>query len=171
MTCLEPCLENETKIRGHLKSSHIADKRKNFHMALYPLPPSSNESVIDNGRNVWQMGVHIILVLSHNLPKQCRLSHAGTPPWSFSVHCKMNKETISNSRRIVRFLLFFLFLHAQKRAAGVDLQSQTGASACHCLFSAFNLAFKSQSISVMDRLQPHLCTYHLFNLDLFKIAQ
>ena len=36
-------------IRGHLKSSHIADKRKNFHMALYPLPPSSNESVIDNG--------------------------------------------------------------------------------------------------------------------------
>ena len=42
------------KIRGHLKSSHIADKRKSFHMALYPLPPSSNESVIDNGRNVRQ---------------------------------------------------------------------------------------------------------------------
>ena len=39
-------------LRGHLKSLHIADKRKNFHMALYPLPPSSNESVIDNGRNV-----------------------------------------------------------------------------------------------------------------------
>ena len=39
-------------LRGHLKSSHIADKRKNFHMALYPLPPSSSESVIDNGRNV-----------------------------------------------------------------------------------------------------------------------
>ena len=44
--------------RGHLKSSHIADKRKNFHMALYPLPPSSNESVIDNGRNAWQMAMH-----------------------------------------------------------------------------------------------------------------
>ena len=26
-------------LRGHLKSSHIADKRKNFHMALYPHPP------------------------------------------------------------------------------------------------------------------------------------
>ena len=41
-------------LRGHLKSSHIADKRKNFHMALYiyPLPPSSNESVTDNGRNI-----------------------------------------------------------------------------------------------------------------------
>ena len=38
--------------RGHLKSSHIADKRKNFHMALYPLPPDSNESLIDNGRSV-----------------------------------------------------------------------------------------------------------------------
>ena len=44
-----------TLLRGHLKSSHIADKRKNFHMPLYPLPPSSNESVIDNERNVWQM--------------------------------------------------------------------------------------------------------------------
>ena len=28
-------------VRGHLKSSHIADKRKNFHMALYPLPPQT----------------------------------------------------------------------------------------------------------------------------------
>ena len=27
-------------------------------MALYPLPPSSNESVIDNGRNVWQMALN-----------------------------------------------------------------------------------------------------------------
>ena len=45
------------KIRGHLKSSHIADKRKSFHMALYPLPPSSNESVIDNGRNVRQIAL------------------------------------------------------------------------------------------------------------------
>ena len=32
-------------------------------MALYPLPPSSNESVIDNESNVWQMAMHIILVL------------------------------------------------------------------------------------------------------------
>ena len=47
-------------VRGHLKSSHIADKRKNFHLALYPLPPSSNESVIDNESNVWQMAMHII---------------------------------------------------------------------------------------------------------------
>ena len=30
---------NNYYLRGHLKSSHIADKRKNFHMALYPLPP------------------------------------------------------------------------------------------------------------------------------------
>ena len=53
---------------------------------------------------------------------------------------------------------FFLFLHPQKQAAGVDLQCWIGASACHCLFSAFNLAFKSQSISAMNRLQPHACT-------------
>ena len=99
-------------------------------MALYPLPPSSNESVMDNGRNVWQTGVYIILVLSHDLPKQCRLSHAGTPPWSFSVHCKMNKETIS-LRTVEEYNTIstcFLFLHAKKRAAGVDLHSQTRAS-------------------------------------------
>ena len=31
-----------TELRGRLKSSHIADKRKNFHMALYPsLPPQT----------------------------------------------------------------------------------------------------------------------------------
>ena len=27
--------------RGHLKNSHFADKRKNFHMALYPPPPQT----------------------------------------------------------------------------------------------------------------------------------
>ena len=89
-------------VRGHLKSSHIADKRKNFHMALYPLPSSSNESVIDNGRSVWQMSrftskivfdhsqrrspnaryrskvpaSNKILVLRLNLLIRCRLSHA-----------------------------------------------------------------------------------------------
>ena len=77
------------------------------------------------GRNVWQMGVYITLVLSHNLPKQCRLSHPGTPPWSFSVHCKMNKETISlrtvEEYNTISTCTCFLFLHAQKRAAGVDL--------------------------------------------------
>ena len=32
-------------------------------MPLYSLPPSLNQSVIDNGRNVWQMAMLIILVL------------------------------------------------------------------------------------------------------------
>ena len=76
------------------------------------------------------------------------------------------KNTISTS--------FFLFLRAQKRAASVDLLCWTGASACHCLFSAFNLAFKSQSISAMDRLQPDACSscpFSSFCLDLFEIAQ
>ena len=120
-------------LRGRLKSSHIADKRKNFHMALHPLPPSSNESVIDSGSNVWQMAVHMILVLPHNLPKQCRLSHAGMLPWRFSIHCEMNKKTISNSRTKIRFLLFFLFRTVKSRQLGVVLQCRTGVSACHCL--------------------------------------
>ena len=54
-------------------------------MALYPLNLFSNESVIDNGSNVWLMAMHIILVLPLNMPKQWRLSHAGTLPWRFSV--------------------------------------------------------------------------------------
>ena len=86
----------------------------------------------------------------------------GMLPWRFSIHCKMNKETISNSRTKYDFYFFFPFLHAQKQAAGVVLQCRTGVSACHCRFSAFNLAFKSQSISAMNRLQPHACTFRLF---------
>ena len=98
-------------------------------MALYPLPPSSNESVIDNGRNVWQMAMHIILVLPNNLLKQCRLSLTLTLPWRFSVHCEMNN--LEQSKKI-RFLPFFLFLHAQKWVASVD-ECRTEANACHAL--------------------------------------
>ena len=116
-------------IRGHLKSSHIADKRKNFHMALYPLPPSSNESVIDNGRSVWQMALHIILVLPHSLPKQCRLSHVRRDA-SLKVQRPLWNEQgdMLEPRRKTR-----LFVHAQKWATGVDLQCRTGASSCQRL--------------------------------------
>ena len=147
-------------------------------MALYPLPPSSNESVIDNGSNVWQMAMPIILVLSHNLSKQCLLSHAGTLPWRFSVHCKMNMETILHSRRTIQFLLIFLSFSARSKTDGrcrsaVLNWRLSGASVCHCLFSAFNynVAFKGQSISAMDWLQPHACTSILFCSDLFEITQ
>ena len=111
-------------LRGHLKSSHIADKRKNFHMALYPLPPYSNESVIDNGRSVWQMAMYIILVLPHSLLKQCRLSHvAGTLPWSLAGQRPLqNEQGDLLEPREEKQDFFLLFLHAQKRAAGVDLQ-------------------------------------------------
>ena len=107
-------------------------------MALHPLHPSSNESVIDNGSNVWQMAVHMILVLPHNLPKQCRLSHAGMLPWRSRQHPlrneqednleQLNKNTIST---------FFPFPHGQKQAAGVVLKCRTGVSACHCLQPGF----------------------------------
>ena len=132
-------------LRGHLKSSHIADKRKNFHMALYPLPPSSNESVIDNGRNVWQMPSFTSKIVFDDSQRRspnaryrskvpasnekssffvstCSnnvvcLTHAGTPPWRFCVHCEKNKETISNSRRRihVRFLFFLFFCMLKSR--------------------------------------------------------
>ena len=34
-------VEEETRLRGHLKSSHIADKRKNFHMGGRGFGPDS----------------------------------------------------------------------------------------------------------------------------------
>ena len=42
------------------------------------------------------------------------LTHAGTLPWRFSVFCEKNKETISNSRRRIQFLLFFSFSACSK---------------------------------------------------------
>ena len=161
---------------GHLKSSHIADKQKNVSYGTLPLPPSSNESVIDNASNVRQTAMHIIFVLPHNLPKQCRLSHPGTLPLRSQVQRQLRNAQRDNlEKNMISTLVFFLFLHARKRAVGVDIQCPTGASACHCLSTAFkfNLAFKSQSISAMDRLQPHgyACTSRLFCLDLFEIAQ
>ena len=82
--------------------------------------------------------------------------------------CEMNKEMISKKNTISTFF----FLRAKKQAAGVNLQCRTGVSACLSPpILAFNLAFKSQSISAMDRLQPHARTSCLFCLDLFEITQ
>ena len=144
----------EILIRGHLKSSHIADKRKNFHMALYPLPPSSNESVIDNGRSVWQMAMHIILVLPHNCSNNVVCLTQGRFPGCSASIAKWTKETILilNSRRKIRFLLFFLFLHAQKWVAGVD-ECRSGCLSCitYLAPSTWPSIWKSQSTrSAMD---------------------
>ena len=46
------------------------------------------------------------------------LTHAGTLPWRFSVFCEKNKETISNSRRRIQFLLFFSFSACSFSAGG-----------------------------------------------------
>ena len=113
-------------LRGHLKSSHIADKRKNFHMALYPLPPSSNESVIDNERNVWQMtlrcriqdyvsnrpathkGVHKTLVIVRRCPIKYPSSLQPAPTWTcFNVaslaHAHMQGRFPGGSESIVKW--------------------------------------------------------------------
>ena len=52
-------------------------------------------------RRLWMLIVHI---LHYTLPKQCRLSHAGMLPRRFSIHCKMNRKTISNSWTTIFFL-------------------------------------------------------------------
>ena len=150
------------QVRGYLKSSHIADKRKNFHMALYPLPPSSNESVIDNGRSVWQMAMHIILVLPHSLPKQCRLSHVRRGA-SLKVQCPLRNEQgdMHEPRRKHDFLAF-----SERSKAGGRCRSPVSGELEQVPVSAF----KSQPISVVDHLQLHACTSCLFCLDLFRLA-
>ena len=85
------------------------------------------------------------------------LTHAGTPPWRFCVHCEKNKETISNSRRRihVRFLLFFsLFLHAKKQMASVDLLGVE----LERVLAPSTWPSKAQSISA-DRPLRHACTF------------
>ena len=93
---------------------------------------------------VWQMTMHIILNLRHNVPRQCRLFHAGTLPTRFSVHYEINKE--------IRFLLFFSF-SARSKAGGRCRSAVLNLSEWLCLCSVVNLAFKRQSISSMNRLQ------------------
>ena len=55
-------------------------------------------------------GSYEILIVCHKLLKQCRLSHAcmGAPLEVHRLMRKKNKETISNSRRRIRFLLCFV---------------------------------------------------------------
>ena len=151
-------------LRGHLKSSHIADKRKIFHMALYPsLPPQTKVlSTIGVMYGRWRC------TSSSFFPTTCPngvvcVMQTHFPGCSASI-VKWTRRQPQRKKRIllVYFFCCCCFSARSKRAASVDLQCWTGGSACHCLFSAFNLAFKSQSIFAMDRLQLHACTSRLF---------
>ena len=109
--------EKSVALRGHLKSSHIADKRKNFHMALYPLPPSSNESVIDNGRNIWQLAMHIILVLPHNLPNNVVWLADGRFPEGPASIAKWTRRQNLEQTKKPTISTFFSF-HARSKTGG-----------------------------------------------------
>ena len=104
------------KLRGHLKSSHFADKRKNFHMALYPLPSSSNESVIGNGTNVlWQTALHIILVLPHRAKTVSSISRRDASP---EVQRPLRNEQGDNLEEINNFYFSFSFSAHSKADGG-----------------------------------------------------
>ena len=117
-------------VRSHLKSLHIADKRNNFHIALNPPLPCSNESVIDNGRNVsleGSMGVRYY-PRSLNLPKQCCLYHTGALLRRFGIDCELKRWQTRTVEEEYDFCSFFL--HVQKWAAGEDLYSVSKWSWC-----------------------------------------
>ena len=133
-------------------------------MALYPLPPSSNESVIDNGRNVWQVYFKDRLwrltkaFTEHSLPiegigfqwnPRSTSQAAQTMPSVSRMQgrfpggsASIAKRTRRQSRSIEEEYDFysFFFLSACSKADGrcKSIRYRTGASAC-----AFNLAFKS----------------------------
>ena len=137
-------------------------------MALYPLPPSSNES----GSKLGVMYGRWLCTSSSFFPavtKQCRLSlsHVGTLPWRFSVHCEMNKEIIL--KKIKQFLLWFFFfctLKSGRRVLICSVQLEQVPVTAYLAPSTW-----PSIISAIKRLQPHVCTSRLFCLDLFEIAQ
>ena len=147
-------------------------------MALYPLPSSSNESVIDNGRNVWQMSrftskivfdhsqrrspnaryrskvpaSNKILVLRLNLLTRCRLSHACKDASLEVQHSLRHNVEQSKKNTCTISTLFSLFLHAKKRMA--RCRSTRNWSEC----APSTWPSKAQSISA-DRPLLHACTF------------
>ena len=143
-------------------------------MELYPLHPSSNESVIDNGRNVWQIYFKdrlwrltkaftkrslsiegsgfqwnprfFLTTCSNNV---VYLTHAGVLPWRFSVH--FEKKTRRQSRTVEEehdfCCFFFFFFSACSKADGrcTSTRCRTGARS--------TWPSKAQSISA-DRPLP-----------------
>ena len=75
-------------------------------------------------------------------------------------------DNLEQSKKI-RFLLFFLFLHAQKWVAGVD-ECQTEADACHAL-PIWRLQSGLQK--PIDDISDGSAPPAFFCLDLFEIAQ
>ena len=89
------------------------------------------------------------------------LTRAGVLPWRFSIYCEMSKETISNSRRRIRFLLFFSFSACPKAGGWCrSTQCRTGASAYQRL-QVQPRPLKVQSTSAIDQPHLHACTYCL----------
>ena len=123
---------------------------------------------------VWStMGVMYgrwLCTLSSFFPTTCPnnvfcLTQGRFPGGSASIAKWTWRQSCTVKERYDFYFFFSVFLHAQKRTAGVDL--------CHSvelervpviayLAPSINLAFKSQSISAMDWLQPHACTSRLF---------
>ena len=84
------------------------------------------------------------------------LTHAGVLPWRFSVHFeKKNKETILNSRRRIRFLLFFLFLWMLTGKSGWPVYIYWVSN-----WSEINLAFKS-AIDICRSTASDACIFRL----------
>ena len=80
-------------------------------MALYPLPPSSNENVIDNGRNVSQMALNAPYLRSSPQPAQT-MSYVSRRDASMEVQLLLQNEQEDNLEQLNKNMIFFLFLHA-----------------------------------------------------------
>ena len=98
------------------------------------LPPQTKVWSTINGSIVWQMAMHIILILPNNLPKQCRRSHAGTLPLRFSVHALIAKWTKEKSQTVeISTISTFVSVSACWKAGGHGRCRSTVSNWRECL--------------------------------------
>ena len=153
--------------------SKVCTSRTNERTFIWHFPPSLPPSLLKRKCDQpWEYRVadgyaHYPYSSQHSAQTMSSVSRRDASLEHPCADCEMNKGKISNSRKEIRFLLLFLFLHVQKRLAmaGVDLQCRTGASGCYCLFSAF------KPIDICDGLIAAVCMHlRSFFLVLFEIA-
>ena len=102
--------------------------------------------------------------LSSFFPTSCPnsvvcLTQGCFPGGSASIAKWTWRQSCTVEERYNFYFFFSVFLHAQKRTAGVDLQCWTGASVCHCLFSAFNWRGLQKPIDICDGLISAACMH------------
>ena len=125
-----------------VRTSRTNERTFIWHFTLSLPPQTKVSSTMGNLYGRWLCTLSSFFVATCP-PNVVCLTQGRFPEDSIAKCTRRKSRTVKQKYDSCFFSTFFPFLHARKREAGVDLQCRTGASACHCLFSVFNLAFKS----------------------------